>query len=507
MTARPPLRRIFVGALLSLSLLAFATAPGAARRHRAPAASASSAPPVPGGISSSSPTPAPADLIPALQAQLKATPGDKTVALRLAEAYLQVNHPDLAEEICAHLIAGGLKNAQVFFFNGTALHELGRYPEAIASLEAASNLDPTSPLVLLELTNAYLQANRVDDAIRVAKRADTFNDKDPRVVLNYGVVLAVRKEFDAARAQFAIAQTLSPNDPLPQILAARTYLDQNQADKAGALYDAILQKNSASEPALQGKVRIALLERRPDEAIALEERLFAGASEDAKRAAILNDEARIELDEKRQDKAEATVRREVTLFPNLEVAQIAMGDLALAEKKEYDAVTHWKAALGPKQDGKIALSRLGLYALRKNDPQGASKMFGRLTQVDPNDDAAWFHLGQSDQLLDRFDRARDAFRHAFTLRQTVQAFADIGSCDYELHRYQEAAHIFDQLIAQAAPFVNRNPNLLFIVAKAYDGANEKSKARTAYYRVLGFVKPGSSDEKTVRRLISGLHKH
>lgn len=497
--------RATAGFIVSASLVGALSAPALAR-HRSTSTAAPTATAAP-ATSANATGPSAADMIPALEAQLKATPHDQSVSLRLAEAYLQVGRPDRTLTLCQALINSGVKkSAQVYFFQGAALRAQGRFGDAIKSFEIASNLDPTSPIILVELSNAYLQSHRVDDAYRVAKRASTFNNHDARVLVNYGVVLAVQKHFNEARTQFRVAEALAPTETMASVLEARTYLDQNQPDAASRIYDTILAKDPNNVSALEGKVQTSAAAHRIDDAVGFEERLFALATDDSDKVGILNDEARLYLGNKQHDKAEAVVRREVSTFPNLALAHISLGDLYISEGKAKDAVAEWNAALGPKQDNQVALMRLGMYALHQNDAKHAQIMFSRITSMNANDDAAWFHLGQSYQLLGQFDHARDAFRHAFSLRQTVQAFADIASCDYELHNYKEAAMIFDQLSAQASKFVNDNPNLLFIVAKTYDNANEKSKARSAYYRVLGFVKSGSNDEKTVRSLIANLNK-
>ncbi len=453
------------------------------------------------------PTPSPTQLIPGLEAQLKASPSDVTTAVRLVQAYLQVGRPAAAHDLAQHLLASGVtKNAKLDFFNGAALRQLGRYPEAITAFQAASLLDPTDAMLLVELSNAYLQVNRIDEADRIARRALTFNTQDPRVFINYGVVLAVQKRFDDARQQFLAAAKLDPSNALPQLLAARTYVDQQQLSSALPLYAAVLRTNPNNISALQAEVQLAVAQHRIADAIAYDERLYSLAPDDQNKATVLNDEARIYLSVNDTQHAGQVVDREVKAFPQLALAHISAGDFAISQGREKDAVTEWTTALGPQQNNTFALMRLGVFALRKNDPQHAGLFFQRLVSLDARNDEAWFHLGQSEQLLNHFDRAREAFRHAFSIRQTVQAFADIASCDYELHIYSEASQIFDQLLIQTPKFVYGNPNLLYIVARTYDRANQPAKARSAYYRLLNSVKRGSNDEKLIRGYIANLGK-
>src|SRR5581483_5141632 len=162
--------------------------------------------------------------IPRLESALKANPGDKTSMSELAADYVQINRPDLAIQLTQKLLAGGEKNAQVYFYDGVSQAALGHQKEALSDLENASNLEPTNAAVLGALTNMYLQLKRPQDAERVAKRAVTFNPNDENA-----------------------------QDPHPLVLEAQTYVAQNAIARAEQLYGRATQVDPNSMDALVGK--------------------------------------------------------------------------------------------------------------------------------------------------------------------------------------------------------------------------------------------------------------
>jgi tetratricopeptide (TPR) repeat protein len=67
--------------------------------------------------------------------------------------------------------------AEVFFFQGNALFNLKRTPEAIAVWEESLRRNPKQPLVQNNLAVAYWMTGRLDDATRAVQRAETLGFK------------------------------------------------------------------------------------------------------------------------------------------------------------------------------------------------------------------------------------------------------------------------------------------------------------------------------------------
>ena len=185
----------------------------------------------PSPLPTASPEP-PSVAIPRLQAKLKANPNDQQTLIELAGQFLNINRPDLAVQLTQHLLQLGNKTGQVYYLDGFAQQSLGNIPAAVADLEQASNLDPTNLGVLGELSTLYLRTNRSADAERIAKRAITFNPKEPQAYSALGAVYAAEQKWDEARVQFEKAYALDPKDAQPLYAITQTWARENNIPMA-----------------------------------------------------------------------------------------------------------------------------------------------------------------------------------------------------------------------------------------------------------------------------------
>jgi tetratricopeptide (TPR) repeat protein len=114
------------------------------------------------------------------------------------------------------------------------------------------------------------------------------------------------------------------------------------------------------------------------------------------------------------------------------------------------------------------------------------------TQVSP--DAQGFAiLGQAYSRVRDYSGARDACGKSFEIQRSPTTLSCVAGADFELRNYKEAAQIFDVLNSGAHGFLDANPPLLYMAAKAYAGSNQCSKAVAAYRRLLPMMKKGTKD--------------
>jgi tetratricopeptide (TPR) repeat protein len=328
-------RLLSLVALVSTGVAAsfVASASAAPKATPAPAASASPAP-------ASSATPEPLDhVISRLEAKMKADPNDKAAAQDLAGAYFQANRPDLTLGITKKLLAGGTKNAQVYYFDGVANAAIGDTKSAVASLEQARNFEPTNAQVLGTLTTIYLRLNQPADAERVAQKAIAFNKDDENAYINYGLVLSAEQKFDEARKQFETAATLNPKDAHPIVLEARSYVDQKAIAFAQQLFDRAIAIDPTSGEALYGKAKLSAAQHNVKDAVTNYEALLKTSTDDNERASIVDEEAALYAAEKMSAEADAAFKRAIASYPGVLGTHIAYGDY-LASTKDNAGAEH-----------------------------------------------------------------------------------------------------------------------------------------------------------------------
>jgi tetratricopeptide (TPR) repeat protein len=470
--------------------------------HQAGAATKAAPSPSPSAAPAPSATPEPLDhAIPRLEAALKANPDDKDAMTELAGDYLNVNRPDLSQQLTQKLLTGGTKNAQIYFIDGTAQGMLGKSDEGIASMEQAANLEPTNMMVLQSLTQMYVRANRPADAERVARRALTFNANSKDAGLNLGFVLAVEKKYDEARAQFEAVAKLDPKDPHPLVLEARTYEDASSLALAMPLLDRALAIDPKDLEALAAKAELASAMHDVKTSIATYELIFAQAQDNDGKVAVVDQEALVYAREKQDTDADATFRKAIDNY-GTPTSHLAYGDYLASKNDKAGALREWTVALGANRDNPQALARLGQAAAESNDFSKAADNYKRLTEVDTNDPQAYMLYGQALLANKNATAARDAFKASFNLNHTPDALVGLAAADQETRNFTEAIQIYEALDKNAAAVVKANPGILFSMASAYKGANDVKNERATLVRFLAFLKPGTQGYTQIQQMIA-----
>jgi tetratricopeptide (TPR) repeat protein len=482
-------------------LAAVGTLPGVAGAAKAPA--------TPSPSPSPSPTASPEPLdraIPRLEARLKADPTDKAAATELAADYIQMNRPDLALQLTQKLLQAGTKTAQVYYFDGLAQGALGHSREALADLEQAANIDPTNPGVLGTLTSVYLQANRPQDAERIAKRAMTFNPKDKNALLAYGSVLATEQKFDEARQQFEAAAKLDPKDTRPVLLEAQTYQQQNAIALAAQLYERALTIDPTSIEALVGKARLNAAQHNVKDAIATYELILTLQTDPNDKVAVIDQEAVVYANEKMDTEATAAYQRAITQFPNMMGAHTAFGEYLMAKGDKTGAEREFMTGAGPNHDQIDALARLGQLYAEQNQLPKAIEQFKRVTELAANDPRAHLLLGATYAANHQFDKAREEYKVSYNLAHTPDALMGLGLADLQTRNFAECTQVYDALDHGAPDLSRRDPSILFGLGQCYAGIKQLDKAKAAYQKLLTYVPPKSQAAGQLKTLIDAIDR-
>jgi tetratricopeptide (TPR) repeat protein len=110
------------------------------------------------------------------------------------------------------------------------LRKLGRYPEAIALLKRAQEMNPTFPAPLSNLGNCYLYLKEYDSALVYLHYAEGINPYNPAVRVNLGYACYFLKDFRAAEKAWLRAHQL--NKDLAAAIMALLKLYQETVDTA-----------------------------------------------------------------------------------------------------------------------------------------------------------------------------------------------------------------------------------------------------------------------------------
>jgi tetratricopeptide (TPR) repeat protein len=456
--------------------------------------------PSPSALPTASPEP-PNVAIPRLEAKLKANPNDQQSMAELDAEFLQINRPDLAIQLSHHLLQVGDKTAQVYYFDGVALEQLGQDAAATYDLEQASNLDPTNMGVLAQLAEEYLKQNRPADAERVAKRGATFNKTEPEALMTLGSVYAAEQKYDDARAAFEQAYAINPKDASPIYQIATTYAQQNNIPMALQTINRALMIDPKSVQALVYKADLYAKQHDDAQTSAAYDDAVVAAPSDDEKAVILERKASYFITEKKYPQGEAILQQVITQYPKVASGYVAYGTYYASQHQMDKAVAKLQQALQIDPNNGPALLTLGEISMQTGRASDSIAYLKKYTQVSP--DAQGFALlGQAYSQTHNYTGARDSCGKSFEIQRSPDTLGCVAGADYELHNYKEASKIFDVLDRNAHGFLDQNPTLLYIAAKSYQGANECTKAVAAYKRLLPMMRKGTKDYTNVQKASS-----
>jgi tetratricopeptide (TPR) repeat protein len=133
---------------------------------------------------------------------------------------------------------------------GAQLLQQGKADEALAPLEQAYQLDPSSVPTLINLGGAYVMAGRHREAIPLLEAACDAEPEDPMIWTNLGAaylgnpVLATSEQQLQAIAAFEKALQFDPAAPSVHYNLGLIFVDRGETDLAIAAFRRAIQANS-----------------------------------------------------------------------------------------------------------------------------------------------------------------------------------------------------------------------------------------------------------------------
>ena len=443
--------------------------------------------------------------IPRLEAKLKANPNDRDAMLALAQQFLVIGHPETAVGLTQHLLQLGTKTAQVYYLDASAQESLNNVAGAIADMESASNLEPTNLAVLSSLANLYIKANRMQDADRIANRAVTFNKTDPQAFTTLGQVYAAEQKWDDSRKQFEQAFALDPKDVTPLMQEAETWVAQNTIPNAQAVVDRALAVDPKNVQVLVYRADLFAKQNDFTKSASAYDDAVAASNNDGEKASVLVRKATMYAQARQPQQAQAVFDSAIQQYPSVSSLHVAYGEYYIGQRDQRRAEQQFLAALQADKNDVNALFDLAQLKEAQNRPTDAAGYLKQLTDIAPS--AQTFALlGQAYVQIHDYSKAKDACGKSFQMNRTPDTLACIGGSDFSMKNYKEASQIFGILDSQARPYMDRNPQMLYMMAYSYAHNNDKPKALDAYKRLLKMLKPGSTQYKKIQGEIAMLNE-
>jgi len=181
-------------------------------------------------------------------------PSNPTTLLWQAEVYVRLNRWEDAERTYKRVLVERPNSWLTYNQLGFALHEQGKYREAIEQFRAASLAAPNNPFPLSNLGGEYLQIGDLDNAIRSLKESLALRAND-LAAANTSLALRYRGKYDQALPFARKAVELNPSDDTNWLELGECYSSlhresdaKNAYRRAAQLVEARLQTDATNGP-------------------------------------------------------------------------------------------------------------------------------------------------------------------------------------------------------------------------------------------------------------------
>lgn len=451
-------------------------------------------------------TPEPPQIaIPRLEQKLKENPNDREAMAQLATEFLGINHPEAAVPLTQRLLQLGSKTGQVYYLDGAAQEALGNLQAALFDFEQAANVEPTNLAVLSSLADLYTRAQRYADAERVAERAVTFNKTEPQAYTSLGVVYASEQKWDDARKQFETAYSLNPKDVSPLMQEAQTWVMQNTIPNALQVVDRAIAVDPKNVQVLVYRADLYAKQNDIAHSASAYDDAVAAATTDSEKASVMVRKALMFAQAKRQSDARATFEAAIKQYPQIGSLHTAYGEYFVAQHDMNSAERELTTAIRVDKTDVNALMDMAQIKQSQNRMTDAIGYLKQITSVAPSAQS-FALLGQAYVATHDYSHAKDACVKSFQIDRTPDTLGCIAGSDYSLKNFKEAAQIFDALDKSVKPYMDRNPQLLYMAGVSYTRVNQKDKAVDSYKRLLKLMKPGTKEYKQIQTQIADLSK-
>ncbi len=286
---------------------------------------------------------------------------------------------------------------------------------------------------------------------------------------------------------------------------AQTWVLQNSIPNALAVTDRAIKADPKNVQALIFRGDLYAKQNDLARASAAYDDAIAMAPSDTEKASILVHKAQTYAGAHQSAQAEGVFDQAIRQYPNISSLHTAYGEYWLSNKQTSRGVQQLQAALQVDRNDPSALLDLAQVSLAQNRMSDAIGYLKRLTDAAPSAQS-FALLGQAYVASHDYGAARVACTRSFEIARSPDTLGCVAGSDYNLKNYKEAAQIFDILNREVRPYLDRNPQMLYMAGASYAHTNQKSKALDAYKRLLSKMKPGTKAYRDVQAQIAALTK-
>jgi tetratricopeptide (TPR) repeat protein len=159
-----------------------------------------------------------------------------------ARVALVKGNPAQASDILQKAVARGTATSPVLRTLGIVQLQLGKFPEAIKSIQQALDMNPADVLTIRTLIEAYAATDRPDDALALARKSEPIGRSDPDFVELWLSLEAQNGTLATARTRREQMLKQNPGDMRNTAALAELYIRERKFDDSKKLIDTLKEK-------------------------------------------------------------------------------------------------------------------------------------------------------------------------------------------------------------------------------------------------------------------------
>ncbi|HET8576774.1 MAG TPA: tetratricopeptide repeat protein [Methylomirabilota bacterium] len=259
----------------------------------------------------------------------------------LGATYMTRGRFDLAAAQFEALVKQVPDEPEPHFRLAGAYARMGRGKEALAELDRVAKAMDKTAQFHLERARTLLMLGRTDDALQAARAAERIQPGQPQTSLLLGQIAAQRGDAKTAREMFSKAAE-GGGESAAHLALGRLAAQEKNQDAALKEFDAAVSADPSSIRAARAKVGALIQQKRVKEAVDFAE---GAARREAKRPEFAMLLGGAYASAGQWDKASAAYRRALDLDPAAVVPRLGLARVALAQRKDEEAIAQLQAAL------------------------------------------------------------------------------------------------------------------------------------------------------------------
>ncbi|HTQ05420.1 MAG TPA: tetratricopeptide repeat protein [Polyangiaceae bacterium] len=329
----------------------------------------------------------------------------------LGDIHLARGHVALADKSYAAALKVNPTAAPALVGLGEALFQAGRYGEALARFEAASQTDPGFLRAQLGAAKSKLSLDRIEDATRALAGLSKAQPKDPVIAFWYG------RALEAA----------------------------GDGDRANAVYHAAIDAGAPSPELVNVYVALATLQNQRGQAEDAQKTLADAKKKLPESAPLHRALGHLALDQNRLPEAVSELGRALELDPEDLTARFELG-VALRRSQKFDDATKVfdeVAAIDHDHPG-LALERGLIFEATGHAPEALKAYEGALAKS-PNDPELMLRVGCGEVAADRAADAETILRKVIAQRpSSAETNFCLGRALLAQDKVADAQRLFDR---------------------------------------------------------------